>query len=126
MSKSKPQTAIFVHDNEKQIKDKISKAYCAPKDVENNPMLDYAEQIIFRAKKEMRIDRPQKFGGALVFTHYKSLEDAFRKGELHPLDLKNAVAAYLNEFIKPVREHFEKNRKAKELYGFVKRQEITR
>ena len=74
----------------------------------------------------MIIERPQKFGGNLIFTHYKNLEDSFRKGDIHPLDLKNSVATYMNEFIAPIREHFEKNRKAKELYKFVKKQEITR
>ena len=126
MSKSKPSTAIFVHDTEKEIRKKIAGAYCAPRDIENNPMLDYANHIVFRVRKEMIIERPQKFGGDLVFGGYHELEDAFRKGELHPLDLKNSIAAYINEFVKPIREHFEKNKKAKKLYDFVKKQEITR
>jgi tyrosyl-tRNA synthetase len=126
MSKSKPSSAIFVHDTEKQIREKINNAYCAPKDVENNPMLDYAKQIIFRMRREMKVDRPQKFGGPLFFENYMQLEKTFREGSLHPLDLKNAVAAYMNEFVSPIREHFEKDRKAKELYAFVKKQEITR
>jgi tyrosyl-tRNA synthetase len=126
MSKSKPNTSIFVHDSEKDIRKKISTAYCAPKDIENNPMLDYAKHIIFRMKNEMLVERPQKFGGNLVFSGYHELENAFRNGELHPLDLKNSVASYINEFIKPIREHFEKNAKAKKLYEFVKKQEVTR
>ena len=126
MSKSKPTTAIFVHDTEKQIREKINGAYCAPKDIVNNPMLDYAKELIFRSKKEMRIDRPQKFGGPMIFSAYKELADAFRRGQLHPLDLKNSMASYVNEFVTPIREHFEKNKTAKELYHFVKKQEITR
>jgi alpha/beta superfamily hydrolase len=47
------------------------------------------------------------------------------KGEMHPLDLKNSVAESLDEMIKPIREHFFHG-KAKELYDFVKSQEVTR
>jgi tyrosyl-tRNA synthetase len=126
MSKSKPNTCIYVHDTEKQIREKIASAYCAPKDVENNPMLDYAKYIVFRKKSEFRVDRPQKFGGPVIFGSCKELEAAFRQGTLHPLDLKNSVATYINEFVAPIREHFETNKKARELYEFVKKQEITR
>ena len=31
------------------------------------------------------------------------------------MDLKNTIAKYINELLEPVREHFEKNKKAKEL-----------
>jgi len=126
MSKSKPTTCIFVHDSKEEIKSKLLKAFCEPKNVENNPPLDYAKHIIFRAFNEMEIKRPKKFGGDVVFSSYEELENAFRRGEIHPLDLKNGVAEYLNVLIKPIREHFEKNKKAKRLYEFVKNQEITR
>jgi tyrosyl-tRNA synthetase len=126
MSKSKPSTAVFMHDSEKVIREKISKAYCAPKEVENNPMLDYARHLVFRARNDFLIDRLQKFGGPLSFSNYPELEEAFRRGEIHPLDLKNSVAGYVNELVKPVREHFEKNARAKKLYEFVRKQQVTR
>jgi tyrosyl-tRNA synthetase len=126
MSKSKPESSIFVHDSEEAIKKKIAGAFCEPKNIANNPMLDYAKELVFRANGKMKIERPSKFGGPAEFESYPQLEEAFRKGEVHPLDLKNAVAAELNEMIAPIREHFEKNRKAKELYEFVKGREITR
>jgi tyrosyl-tRNA synthetase len=126
MSKSVTQTAIFVHDSERQIRDKISKAFCQPKETGNNPMLDYSKHIIFRANKDMTIERPSKFGGPVTFGSFRELERSFREGEVHPLDLKNAVAEYLEKQIKPIREHFEKNRKAKALYDFVRKYEVTR
>jgi len=126
MSKSKPSSAVFMHDSRKEIESKITKAYCAPKDIENNPMLDYAKQIIFRTFGEMNIDREKRFGGSLSFGKYEELEQIFRKGELHPNDLKTAVAANLDKIIKPVRTHFEKNARAKKLYEFVKKQGVTR
>ncbi len=126
MSKSRPQTALLVHDTEKQILNKINSAYCAPKEVANNPMLDYARHLIFRAYREMQVDRPQKYGGPVFYESYEQLEQAFRDGQLHPADLKAAVASYINEMVKPVREHFDKNPRARKLYQFVKKQEVTR
>ncbi len=126
MSKSKPQTCIYVHDTVKDIKEKMSRAFCEPKNIENNPPLEYVKHIVFRAFKEFNIERPAKFGGSLSFTSFGEVEKTFREGNLHPLDLKNGVAEYLEKLIKPVREHFEKNKKAKDLYDFVRTQQITR
>jgi tyrosyl-tRNA synthetase len=126
MSKSKPSSAVFVHDSKKIIEQKINAAFCEPKNVENNPLLDYSKEIIFRAQKEMKIARPSKYGGDISFGSYQEIEHAFRKGTLHPLDLKRAVAAYLDMMIVPLRSHFEKNSRAKRLYEEVKKQEITR
>jgi len=54
------------------------------------------------------------------------LERMFREGKIHPLDLKNAVVEHLEKMVRPIREHFEKNKKAKELYEIVRREKITR
>lgn len=126
MSKSKPDTAIFVHDSYEDIRRKIRKAYAPEKQVDNNPVLQYFKEIVFRIKKEVLVERPAKFGGNIEFKSYDEMEDAYRKGKVHPLDLKESLAKELDEIIKPIREHFEKNRKAKELYELMKAQEITR
>ncbi len=126
MSKSKPNTCIYMHDTGEQIRKKINSAYCAPKEADNNPMLDYARHIVFRAFKDMTIERPAKFGGSLTFGTYQELESAFREGKLHPADLKAGIAEHIDKLVKPVRDHFEKNKKAKDLYEFVRKQEITR
>ncbi len=125
MSKSKPQTCIFMHDNKEEIRKKIATAYCSPKEIANNPMLDYSKHIIFRAFSTMKIERDKKFGGDMVFASYHEMEKAFVKGELHPVDLKNGVADYLEKMISPIRRHFEKG-KAKQLYESVRKQEVTR
>ncbi len=126
MSKSKPDTAIFVHDSYEEIRRKIRKAYAPEKQVNDNPILQYFKEIVFRIKDEVLVERPAKFGGNIEFKSYEEMEKAYRKGDVHPLDLKETLAKELNEIIKPIREHFEKNKKAKELYEFVKAQEITR
>ena len=127
MSKSKPDSAIFMNDTEEDIKKKISKAYCPAKVVEENPVLEYCKYIIFeKFKKGITVERPAKFGGNLELEDYDSLEFEFSKGNLHPMDLKNTAAKYLNELIKPVREHLEKNAKAKKLAEQIKGFEVTR
>jgi len=126
MSKSKPDTAIFMNDSETEIKRKIGKAYCMEKDIQENPVLEYCKYIIFEKYKEFRIERDLKYGGPLVYTHYKSLEDEFRKGSIHPLDLKNAVADYLNMLLEPVRKKLEKNKKAQALEKEIKTFKVTR
>ncbi|MBI5177613.1 tyrosine--tRNA ligase [Candidatus Micrarchaeota archaeon] len=127
MSKSRPRSSIFIHDSQKDISEKISKAYCPQKVVEGNPVLEYAREIVFRANpsKGFTIERPKKFGGELHFETYFQLEAAFSKGELHPMDLKNGVAAELDGLIAPLRAHFEKGR-AKELYEKVRKLQVTR
>jgi tyrosyl-tRNA synthetase len=126
MSKSMPESAIFVHDSREDIKRKISKAYCPMKEVEGNPILDYTKEIIFRAFTEFTIERPAKYGGDVTYYSYSELEKDYREEKLHPQDLKNAVAEYLDRLIAPVREHFEKNREARELYQRVKSYKVTR
>ncbi len=126
MSKSVPESAIFVHDSEEEIRRKLRKAYCPMGEVENNPVLEYAKEIVFRAYGEMVVERPKKYGGDVSYSSYGELARDFQKGELHPQDLKDAVASYLNRLIAPVREHFERNPKARELYEVVRSSKITR
>src|SRR3989344_4688035 len=126
MSKSDPDSAIFISDTEEEVKRKISKAYCPEKKAEENPILQYCKYMIFEKFDKVKIKRPAKYGGDLVLKSYKDLEEAYTNGKLHPSDLKNAVSDYLNELIKPIREHFSKNKKAKELYEAVKKFKVTK
>ena len=125
MSKSKPESCIFVHDSTEQIASKLSKAYCPAKIVAGNPVLEYAREMVFRAKPEMTITRPAKFGGDFTFTSYPELEAAFVAGSLHPMDLKTAVARDLDALISPVRRHFESG-SGKKLLDEIRQFEVTR
>lgn len=107
MSKSLPSSAIFIHDSEKEIRDKIRKAYC-PNATEGNPVLEIAKYIIFREEgKALSIERDAKYGGDLEFGSYMELEKAYLGGKLHAMDLKGGIAGALNDAIGPVRKHFE-------------------
>ena len=127
MSKSKPESAIFVHDSEREIKDKISKAYCPERIVEGNPIINYLEILIARDKSlPITIERPEKFGGNMEFGNYQELISGYKNGKIHPMDLKNFVAVELEKMISPIRSHFQTNSEARELYETVKGYTITR
>jgi tyrosyl-tRNA synthetase len=122
MSKSKPDSAIFIHDSEADIKRKISKAFCPEKIVEGNPVVEYAEYLVLR-DKSLKIERPAKFGGDVEFTSADELKQVYSEGKLHPMDLKAAVTRELTEMLKPSREYFEKH---KEYLAQINTGDITR
>jgi len=110
MSKSKPDSMISIHDTPDVVKNKLKKAYCPEKQIEGNPVIELCKYVIFPELKNevFLIERPRKFGGNLEFKSYEELEDAYLKG-LHPLDLKNATASYINKILEPVHFYFEKH-----------------
>jgi tyrosyl-tRNA synthetase len=126
MSKSRPDTCIYVHDSYDAIQNKIQKAFCPPKIIDGNPILEYCKYIIFRKCSSLEISRSTRYGGDLEIPEYAELTQLYATGAIHPLDLKKAVARALNSIITPIREHFEKQPKARKLYHFVKDENITR
>ncbi len=126
MSKSIPESAIFMNDSPEMVRQKLMKAYCPEKQVHENPILEYAKYIVFEKFDEFEIKRPEKFGGNAVFRSYPELEKEYIAGNIHPQDLKQSVAEYINRMMEPVRIYFEKNRKARELADFVASQDVTR
>ena len=116
MSKSKPWTCVFIHDSEKEVHDKMKKAWCPEGQVENNPVLEIAKYISFHENNEFKVDRSSKFGGPLSLTEYPQLETIYREKKLHPADLKSAVADSMNQIIQPIRKHFESRTNLLEVY----------
>jgi tyrosyl-tRNA synthetase len=107
MSKSKPSKCVFIHDSPDEIREKIRNAYCPPRMLENNPVIELVEYIVFPAKGELTINRPSKYGGTVTFTRLEELKEAYSKGTVHPLDLKVNVAEALVEVLSPVRNYFK-------------------
>ena len=121
MSKSKPESCIFIHDEPKVIREKIKKAYCPPRQVEGNPILEINRLILFsREDFSLYIDRPAKYGGPLHIESYEKLAEMYKTGKIHPLDLKEATARALAEELKPIRNYIKEN---PEVNGILKRLE---
>lgn len=125
MSKSKPDSAIFMDDSAEDVERKITNAYCPACEVELNPILEYCRYLIFEKFSNFKIIRQEKFGGNLAFSNYGDLEKEYAEGKIHPADLKNAVAFYINEMLEPIRKHFASG-KPKKLMEAVKSFEVTR
>ncbi len=126
MSKSQPDSSIFMTDTLEDITRKINKAYCPEGILEDNPVLEYCKYILFEKFNEITVERPDKFGGNLNIHSFSDLEKIYSDKLLHPQDLKQAVTKLLNDLIEPVRKHFETEPKAKALLEKVKTYQVTR
>ncbi len=111
MSKSKPETAIFVYDSPEMIEKKIMKAYCPPRETRYNPIIEINKYILFSQPGfTLTVERPRKYGGTVTITSYSELEEIYREGKLHPLDLKKATAKSLATILEPIRRYFTSSR----------------
>jgi len=126
MSKSNPDSAIFMTDTKEEITRKLKKAYCPERQVKENPVLEYYKYILFEKFSSITIERPAKFGGPLVFNSYVQFEKEFAEGKMHPLDVKNTAASLINSLLEPVRRHFQENPEAKRLKELVESYDVTR
>jgi tyrosyl-tRNA synthetase len=106
MSKSKPASAISIHDDEKTIQDKIRKAYCPMDTSEGNPVLELIKYIIFHQFSQFTIERSTSHGGNITYYNNNDLTADFLRKKIHPLDLKNAVAVQINKIVEPIRNYF--------------------
>mmetsp|Transcript_8677 Transcript_8677/g.12247 ORF Transcript_8677/g.12247 Transcript_8677/m.12247 type:complete len:277 (+) Transcript_8677:1-831(+) len=125
MSKSDPNSAIFMEDEPHAVKKKINSAYCPPGVIKDNPILDYAKHIIFNRNGKMIIKRSAENGGDKEYKKYEDLEKDYGSEALHPGDLKPAVILALNEMLEPVRKHFASG-KPKQLLKQIRSFKVTR
>ncbi len=105
MSKSKRESAIFIHDEPDEIRKKIRKAFCPP-EVEFNPVLDWAEWLVFRNDHILPVTRTPENGGNVTFNTFEELKTAYADKKLHSMDLKDALAQALIDILEPVRRRF--------------------
>ncbi|MCL4373412.1 MAG: tyrosine--tRNA ligase [Candidatus Marsarchaeota archaeon] len=109
MSKSKPGSAIFIHDSEDEIRKKVSGAYCPMGATEVNPIMDLARYVIwpYLMRKGLTFDiQNKKTGSTVSYSSIGELESAFANSLIHPADLKEAVSNYIIEILEPARSFF--------------------
>jgi tyrosyl-tRNA synthetase len=111
MSASDATSKVNLTDDPDTVIEKIDDAYCPMGDVEDNGVLEYLEHLVFPVlsirDEPFVVERPDQYGGDLVYDEYESLEADFVSEELHPADLKGAAGAYVSEVIDPVRDRLE-------------------
>ena len=129
MSKSKPDSAIFIHDSPEEIRRKVNNAFCPEGEVEFNPILDWVKHLIFYSQgvnvnhlqgdigshPGIYIKRNSQHGGDISYPSYEDLEKDYREKKLHPQDLKKAVAEWLIKKLEPARKYFEDPKRKKAL-----------
>jgi tyrosyl-tRNA synthetase len=138
MSKSDPDSAIFMEDTPEDVERKINAAYC-PRTVEGavaaavdeddagkesmqlvkddlkNPCLDYIKHIVL-------CPAGSSFAaGGTLYTDFAVVRADFLDGRLSEADLKTGLIAAINRILEPVRAHFLSNAGAKELLEKVKK-----
>jgi len=106
MSKSKPESAIFIHDLPEEIERKLMKAYCPPKEVELNPILELARYILFRGEEKELVVVNAKTQERKVYKTYPELEKDYVEGKIFPADLKLSVSSAIINLLEPARKYF--------------------
>jgi len=106
MSASDADSGIWLTDDRDTVREKIEGAYCPAGEIEDNGVLEYLEYLVFPTLGEdpFVVERPEEYGGDIVYESYGDLEAAFVEGELHPADLKPSAADAIADLIAPVRE----------------------
>jgi tyrosyl-tRNA synthetase len=107
MSKSDPTSAILIPSTRDEIADRIRGAFCPPKEVEGNPIVELARHVVLPWEGTISIERPAKYGGTLAFTDAAVFEQTYKDGGVHPMDLKASVTASLDRIIAPARAYFD-------------------
>ena len=119
MSKSNPDSAIFMEDPASEVKRKIKKAFCpekqlqvevvdeatGAKEVLKNGCMEYVQYLVFPKLGQFEVKF--KSGEMKVYTEYQAVKADFLSGALHPSELKPALTDAVNAMLQPVRDHFQ-------------------
>ncbi|HTT25837.1 MAG TPA: tyrosine--tRNA ligase [Thermoplasmata archaeon] len=106
MSKSDPTGSITIPTTPEEIRARIASAFCPGKVLEANPVAELAEHVVFPWEGALEIHRPEKYGGPLRFETAAAFSAAYAAGEVHPQDLKAAVAGALERILAPASAYF--------------------
>jgi tyrosyl-tRNA synthetase len=121
MSASDPNSKIDLLDDSKTVAKKMNKAFCPEGESEDNGVLAFLKHVIMVLKsdagEDFVIERPEKFGGNVSFGSYEEVEKAYLAKEVHPADLKNALAREISKLLSVFDKNREKlEKKAEEAY----------
>jgi len=129
MSKSNPDSAVFMEDSCEDVERKIRNAYCprepdAAAEVDDkemqlvkddlmNPCLDYVKNILFA--REGFVFR----AGDKAYHSFEDVKEAFVSGEISETLLKDQLIKEVNTLLEPVRLHFKNDANARDLLAKI-------
>ena len=108
MSKSDPNGAILLHDDEKVLAKKLRKAYLDPEDSES-PVYELIEHIVLPEQGSLEVVPNPEYGEPSTWTDLTAIKAAISDGTLHPFDVKMAVASGISSGLSCVAEFFANN-----------------
>jgi len=104
---------ISLADSREDLAEKINDAFCPPTrhpdpddegNERENPVLQLFRYHVFPRFSSVTVERPEEYGGDVTYGTYEALAAAMESGELHPMDAKETLVAYLDELMAPARE----------------------
>lgn len=120
MSSSDESSKIDMLDSEEEVNRKVNKANCVAGDV-NNGLMAFLKYVIFVILedngKNFVIERDKEYGGRAEYKNYEELARDFSARNVHPLDLKRAVAREINGLMGVVRRDKKLGKLYREAYG---------
>ncbi len=120
MSSSDESSKIDMLDSEEEVNRKINRANCVAGDV-NNGLMAFLKYVIFVILedngKNFVIERDKEYGGRVEYRNYEELARDFSARNVHPLDLKRAVAREINGLMGDVRRDKKLGKLYREAYG---------
>jgi tyrosyl-tRNA synthetase len=126
MAKSDPENAIFMDDNPIDVKRKIKRSFCEPKNIEKNPLLEYLKYIILPKFIIIELIRKEEYGGNVIYSDFQNIVNDFETGKIHPNDLKLASVKYIIQMLEPIQLVLNGNVSIKKLNDTVKKYKLTR
>jgi len=148
MSKSDPDSAIFMEDTVEDVRRKITKAYCPTaeeggaageeekttaesgdagkesmhltEDTLKNPILDYVQHIVMSPPGATFTCATCTAPEGHTYDKYEAVKEDFLAGNITPDQLKEGLIESLNTLLQPVRDHFTNDETAKGLLEQVR------
>ena len=113
MSKSNPDSAVFVTDSPDDIRKKMNKAFCLEGETEYNAVLEWAQYLVFGLNRgPLKVVREERHGGPMSLENFEELKAVFAEKKLHPADLKACVGQSIVDLLEPVRNYFQEPARA--------------
>ncbi|KAF2499299.1 tyrosine tRNA ligase [Lophium mytilinum] len=119
MSSSDPDSKIDLLDTPDDVRKKLKKAFCPPKQVEENGVLSFTEFVLLPAGT-LKYGKPQfvverRDAEPLVYTDIKQMQDDWRSDVLTPQILKPAVTDALIALMAPIQAAFQASKEFQDI-----------
>lgn len=120
MSKSNPDSAIFMEDSADEVRRKIKKSFCPPAELKGNRTIEFVQYFAFMYFGKFEIKRLEVHGGDLHYDSFDKFKEDYAKGLVDPKDVKTNLSECINKILDPVRRHFEEDPYARKVFELVK------